>query len=97
MDFENSPAIYAGLCCMRNPPVRWSPIQFNRIRPVSPPPGPPKQNPLPANNNRSITTRNNVFMVSKCSGRSTDTRCYFVIFKPFSFQDSKPPSISMTE
>jgi hypothetical protein len=28
---------------------------------------------------------------------SIDTLHYFTIFKPFSFQDSKPPSISMTE
>ncbi len=86
-----------GLLCMRNPPVRWRPMQSNRIRPVSPPPGPPRQNPPPANKNRSETTRNKVFMTARCSTESIDTRCYFAIFKPFSFQDSKPPSISMTE
>ena len=29
--------------------------------------------------------------------RSRERGIYFAIFKPFSFQDSKPPSISMTE
>jgi len=34
---------------------------------------------------------------AKDISRSRERRIYFAIFKSFSFQDSKPPSISMTE